>query len=69
MSDFREQMARIELQNKEFAALDELIKRYRTLGQVAIVDDNYPECRHYYEGALSFFLAACKANGHREFER
>ena len=52
---------RMQLQTNEFNALDELIKKYKSLP--AVVDDDYPECRHYYESALMTFLEACKANG------
>ena len=53
----------IKLQNKEFDALDNLIKKYKMLECVAVVDDDYPRVRHYYEGALSLFIEACKNNG------
>lgn len=52
---------RMQLQTEEFDALDELIKRYNALP--AIVDDDYPRMRHYYEGAAQVFLDACVANG------
>lgn len=52
---------RMQLQVDEFNALDELIKRYKNLPSV--VDDDYPEMRHYYEGAAQSFLNACIANG------
>jgi hypothetical protein len=54
-------MDKIKLQNKEFDALDKLIKTYKNLP--AVVDDDYPEMRHYYESAIRAFLEACKANG------
>lgn len=56
---------RLELQGREFRALDALIKTYRNLP--AVVDDDYPEMRYRYDGALTTFLEACKANG--RFER
>jgi NTP pyrophosphatase (non-canonical NTP hydrolase) len=52
---------RIATQGKEFDALADLAARFRSLPPV--VDDDYPECRHRYEGALRAFLAACVANG------
>lgn len=51
---------RMQRQTDEFDALDKLIQRYKNLP--AIVDDDYPEQRHYYEAAVRNFLAACKAN-------
>lgn len=56
-------MAGIDRQNREFTALTELAKRWSTLQQVAVVDDDYPEVRHRYEGAMTDFLAAIEANG------
>lgn len=56
-------VGRIGLQNAEFFALAELVKKFETLMNVPVVDDDYPEIRHYYESALRKFLAACAANG------
>ena len=53
----------IKLQNKEFDALDNLIKKYKMLECVAVVDDDYPRVRHCYENALNLFIEACKNNG------
>jgi hypothetical protein len=50
-------------QNVEFDAMDRLAKEWRRLQLTAVVDDDYPEVRHDYEGACRDFLAACKANG------
>ena len=58
-------MDRIALQNKEFDALDKLAKQWRRLQMTPVVDDDYPEVRHDYEGALSTFLTACKKNGRK----
>ena len=58
-----ETMDRIKLQNAEFDALTELSKRWDTLQQIAVVDDDYPEYRHRYEGAMRTFIAAIAANG------
>lgn len=38
----------IQLQNDEFDALERLCKRWRALQLTAVVDDDYPEVRHYY---------------------
>lgn len=51
----------IESQANEFKALAELTTAHRNLPP--IVDDDYPEYRHYYERALDAFLKACAANG------
>lgn len=59
-------MTRITLQNAEFDALDNLVRKYAVLTKVAVVDDDYPEVRHYYETALRDFVAAMKANGRFE---
>lgn len=52
---------RMELQCREFNALELLIEKYRSLP--AIVDDSYPEARHYFERAMQDFLQAAHANG------
>ena len=57
-------MARIDLQNKEFDAVEALAKSYTDgIQQTTVVDDDYPSVRHRYESALRTLLAACKANG------
>lgn len=54
----------IETQSAEFDALEHLIKTYAaTIQSVPIVDDDYPEARHRYEGALRDFLRALNDNG------
>jgi hypothetical protein len=53
---------RLELQRLEFDALDRLMVAYNRMPPV--VDDDYPEARHRYEGALTDFLTACKNNRH-----
>lgn len=50
-------------QKEEFDACVELTKQFRRLEITPIVDDDYPEVRHCYEGALRAFLRACVANG------
>jgi hypothetical protein len=59
--DIDDFLARMKPQSDEFDALNALVKAYRNLP--AVVDDDYPACRHVYEGAVRTFLAACKANG------
>jgi hypothetical protein len=54
---------KIALQNAEFAALRNLSKAYSNLCQTPIVDDDYPEMRHYYESNLRSFIQALKDNG------
>ncbi len=56
----------IATQKAEFDALRELAKRFIALP--CVVDDDYPECRHRYEGALRGFLQACADNG-RDFPK
>lgn len=56
-------MSGIDRQNREFDALTELAKRWDTLQRVAVVDDDYPQVRRQYEGAMRDFLAAIEANG------
>jgi hypothetical protein len=56
-------MSRIELQSKEFDALTVLAEKWSTLRNVAVVDDDYPEYRHYYESALRAFMEALAENG------
>jgi hypothetical protein len=53
----------IALQNAEFDALENLTRQWRRIQMTPVVDDDYPEVRHGYEGALASFLSACKANG------
>lgn len=55
-------MDSIALQNAEFDALTELGMKWRSLRATPVVDDDYPEQRHYYESALNSFLRACAAN-------
>lgn len=57
---------RMKTQRAEFDALDALIQANRALDVTAVVDDDYPEVRHVWEGALATFVAAMKANGRFE---
>lgn len=62
-TDLKEMLEAMKPQTNEFDALDNLIKKYKALP--AIVDDSYPEARHYYESAVKTFMEACKANGRK----
>src|SRR6266436_1020272 len=53
-------MDRMQLQSNEFNVLESLIKAYKNLP--AIVDDDYPEMRHYYERELRNFFEAANLN-------
>lgn len=53
----------MQKQGDEFNAMADLAKAWNAITMTPIVDDDYPEVRHRYEGALRTFLAACKANG------
>jgi len=53
----------MELQKAEFDAVAELAKQYRRITMTPIVDDDYPEVRHGYEGAVRGVIEAFKANG------
>lgn len=55
-------MDKIQLQRAEFDAAFEFREAVNAIGQVAVVDDDYPAVRHRYEGALRNLLAAVKAN-------
>lgn len=48
-------------QRDEFFSLQALWKAYDDLP--AVVDDDYPQMRFYYERALKDFLDACAKNG------
>lgn len=54
---------RIDLQNAEFDALTKLGEQWQRLQMTPVVDDDYPEMRHYYEAAMRTFLDAVAANG------
>lgn len=54
---------KIALQNKEFDAVETLSSKYSSLTMTAVVDDDYPEMRHYYESAVKQLIEAFKANG------
>ena len=55
---------RLQLQKDEFDTLEALSKAFAQLP--AIVDDDYPEMRHYYESRLASFLTAlCRNRSHQ----
>lgn len=53
----------MKLQSAEFDALTKLCASYKVLQSTPIVDDDYPEMRHYYESALQGFIRALRDNG------
>jgi hypothetical protein len=55
--------AALDRQNKEFSALTALAKKWKALANTAVVDDDYPEMRHYYESAMKDFIDAIRENG------
>lgn len=62
----KEQMDKaIDLQNKEFDAVQRLSERWTVLTKVAVVDDDYPEVRHKYESAVKDVIDAFRDNGRR----
>lgn len=56
-------MSTIQSQNDEFEAVAKLALQYERLTKTPVVDDDYPEVRHAYEGAIRAVIAALKANG------
>jgi len=54
-------MDTFETQRKEFEAVSYLIRCYNQLPP--IVDDDYPEMRHYYESAVFALIRALRENG------
>lgn len=53
----------MDTQTKEFAAAHDFAEKLGQLECTAIVDDDYPEVRHYYESSLRRLIDALKANG------
>lgn len=62
MVDFAKQMERMKLQRAEFDALNKLIEQQRRHSMTAVVDDDYPEIRHDFEGAMADYMRAIFAN-------
>lgn len=58
---------RIAAQNAEFDALTNLSQAWARLRMTPVVDDDYPEQRHYYESAVQSFIRAMIANGRPNF--
>lgn len=56
-------MDKIEAQKKEFDAIQNLCNRYRAITLTPIVDDDYPEVRHYYESAVRDLIDAFRVSG------
>src|ERR1700739_3058699 len=54
-------MDKMQAQKEEFNALIKLWQAYKAMP--AVVDDDYPEYRHYYEKALQEFIEAIIVNG------
>ncbi len=53
---------KMELQSAEFDAVNQLGVAYRRLTMTPVVDDDYPEMRHYYESALNNLITALRKN-------
>ncbi len=53
---------RMASQSAEFNALQNLMRKAKGLFETAVVDDDYPQMRHYYEGALQEFIKALQGN-------
>lgn len=51
----------MRFQKEEFDAVVKLCRAYNNLP--LIVDDDYPEMRHYYEREVRNIISAFKANG------
>lgn len=54
---------RIALQNREFDAARHFAKKLEQCLATPVVDDDYPEMRHYYEAATYNLLRAFSENG------
>lgn len=59
-------MNSMETQRKEFDAADRFAQASRMHSHTPIVDDDYPQVRHVYEGALSDMIRAMLENGRFE---
>ena len=51
----------------EFSAAYEFAKQVRRIEMTAVVDDDYPEVRHDYEGALRVLIGAVGANRGKDY--
>lgn len=54
---------KIELQNEEFKAAGAFAQALNRHNMTAVVDEDYPEVRHAYEGALANLIVAMRENG------
>lgn len=54
---------KLELQSDEFDAASDFAKAVKMHSQVAVVDDDYPQVRRVYEGALKNLIASLQRNG------
>lgn len=61
MTSDEEMDKRIKAQADEFSAVCDLCIAYK--GLPAVVDDDYPEMRHYYDRAMDNLIKALRANG------
>jgi hypothetical protein len=57
------QEEQMKAQSDEFDAVERLSKCYRNIQMTPIVDDDYPEVRHYYESAIHDLIDKLRANG------
>ncbi len=57
---------KMELQRLEFDAADAYSHALRRHNLTPVVDDDYPQIRHEYEGALASLIDAMKVNGRFE---
>ncbi len=54
-------MDRMQTQTNEFDSLRRLIRAFNNLP--AVVDDDYPQMRHFYESEMRLFIDAIRNNG------
>ncbi len=59
----KDRLAALDRQNAEFDALTDLAEQWARLQQVVVVDDEYPQYRSKYEGAMHRFINAIRDNG------
>lgn len=53
----------MESQRKEFDAAESFAQQLSRLQMTPVIDDDYPQVRHEYEGALAAFIESMKENG------
>lgn len=54
---------KMQTQRDEFDAVSDFSNAAKQLFATAVVDDDYPQARHQYEGALQALIKALTANG------